>query len=60
MVHEEGIAKYATNSRASWMAIFELEKLKAVGFSRAGKRSLANNVLRLTLEPSVMNETNVL
>lgn len=37
-----------------------LNRLLAVGFKPAGKWSLANDVLRLTLEPAVMHEQNVL
>lgn len=37
-----------------------LVRLLAIGFKPAGKWLLANNVLRLTLEPAVMHEQNVL
>jgi len=37
-----------------------LNRLLAVGFKPSGKWLLANNVLRLTLEPAVMHEQNVL
>jgi hypothetical protein len=37
-----------------------LNRLLAIGFKPAGKWSLANGVLRLTLEPAVMHEQNVL
>jgi hypothetical protein len=37
-----------------------LSRLLAIGFKPAGKWLLANNVLRLTLEPAVMHEQNVL
>lgn len=37
-----------------------LNRLLAIGFKPAGKWSLVNNVLRLTLEPAVMHEQNVL
>jgi len=37
-----------------------LNRLLAVGFKPAGKWSLANGILRLTLEPAVMHEQNVL
>lgn len=37
-----------------------LNRLLAIGFKPAGKWSLVNDVLRLTLEPAVMHEQNVL
>jgi hypothetical protein len=37
-----------------------LNRLLAIGFKPAGKWSLVNEVLRLTLEPDVMHEQNVL
>jgi len=37
-----------------------LNRLLAIGFKPAGRWSLANHVLRLTLEPAVMHEQNVL
>jgi hypothetical protein len=37
-----------------------LNRLLAIGFKPAGKWSLANDVLRLTLAPAVMHEQNVL
>jgi hypothetical protein len=37
-----------------------LNRLLAIGFKSAGRWSLANDVLRLTLEPAVMHEQNVL
>lgn len=37
-----------------------LNRLLAIGFKPAGKWSLANGVLRLTLEPAAMHEQNVL
>jgi len=37
-----------------------LKRLLAIGFKPAGKWSTVNDVLRLTLEPAIMHEQNVL